>query len=412
VLRVLTAAVLAVAVLAPPAGPPVAADDEPAAAADYPIPGGAFFTEALPDRDDGVGFAVQDGHGVKFWTAFQAMGGVPALGYPVSRRFDWGGAVAQAVENGVLRADPASGEVELVSARELPGGKPPGYALQPDLPPRASAELEVKPWSGWWWPASDGEGPTYFAPNSPLDKYDRYVTLATGEDPATRVWERQRIYYPTSGWAGHCNGFAAAALLEPEPTQAREVLGITFSVGDLKGLLTDYHFGDGVAWSYGDEGEPSVNPADFHRMLLSWMEAQGKGFVVTFDLGGGQVWSYPAYRFESEWGPDADTPGVWHVKTTLWMADMDVPVNFVGTKPYPGPQGQTFEYTLEGDPRGPTGGVWTGGSGRGRFAQPGRIWYPEPSTRNVDRELTSPNLDRQTVENILSPTPVQARAGV
>ena len=48
----------------------------------------------------------------------------------------------------------------------------------------------------------------------------------------------------------HCNGFAAAALLEPEPTEQREILGITFSVADLKGLLVDYHFGDAAAWSF------------------------------------------------------------------------------------------------------------------------------------------------------------------
>ena len=101
---------------------------------------------------------------------------------------------------------------------------------------------------------------------------------------------------------------------------------------------------------------------------------------------------------------------MWRVKTTLWMADMDVPLNFVGTRPYPGPQGQTFEYTLEGsDPRNPSDGAWTGGSGRGRFSQPGRIWYPDPGVRNAERELTSPNLDRHTVENILSPSTLQAR---
>src|SRR5918911_2153548 len=91
-------------------------------APDYPVPGGAFFTEALPGRTDGSGFAVQDGHGVKLWTAFQSLGGVAALGYPVTRRFDWNGAVAQAFEAGVLRIDPATGAFDLRPARDLPGG--------------------------------------------------------------------------------------------------------------------------------------------------------------------------------------------------------------------------------------------------------------------------------------------------
>ena len=84
------------------------------------------------------------------------------------------------------------------------------------------------------------------------------------------------------------------------------------------------------------------------------------------------------------------------------MADMDVPVNFVGTRPYPGPDGKTFEYTLEGDPRDPSGGVWTGASRAGRFAHPGRIWYPEPAIRNLDRELTSPNLDKDVLTALLA----------
>jgi hypothetical protein len=208
--------------------------------------------------------------------------------------------------------------------------------------------------------------------------------------------------FPGSQWAGHCNGFAAAALLEPEPTEPRDVLGVTFSVGDQKGLLTDYHFGDATAWVFGEESGAGVTPADFHHVLLAWLGAKqgARGFVVTFDMGGGEVWSFPAYRFESEWGPDA-TPNVWRVRTTVWMADMNVPPNFVGTRPYPGPQGMSFEYTLEGDPRSPSGGSWTGKSVSGRFAHPGRVWYPDPSTRNLERPLTSPGLDRDLVASIL-----------
>ena len=55
-----------------------------AATASSDVPNGQFFTEALPDRDDGGGFAVQDGQGAKLWTAFTAAGGVDALGYPIS----------------------------------------------------------------------------------------------------------------------------------------------------------------------------------------------------------------------------------------------------------------------------------------------------------------------------------------
>ncbi|MCA1646594.1 MAG: hypothetical protein LC797_14430 [Chloroflexi bacterium] len=279
---------------------------------------------------------------------------------------------------------------------------PTATALSPaaDLEMGASAELETPPWSGWWWPASAAIGPTLFAPNSPLDKYDHYVAAVTGESPGTRDWEREHLDFPRSSWAGHCNGFAAAALLEPEPTEPITVLDITFTVADLKGLLVDYHFGDAAAWSFGEDGD--LKPADFHRMLLTWLDRVRKGFVLTYDMGNGEVWSYPVYRFESQWSPDAEDPDLWYVTTTVWMADMGVSPNFVGTRPYPGPAGKTFEYTLRGDPRQPTDGEWTGASQQGRFAHPGRIWYPEPKVRTGDRDLVSPGLDRQTLANIIA----------
>ena len=69
---------------------------------------------------------------------------------------------------------------------------------------------------------------------------------------------------------------------------------------------------------------------------------------------------------------------------------------------FPGPAGKTFEYTLRGDPHEPSGGEWTGASRGGRFARPGRIWYPEPLARNAERELVAPGLDYQTLSNILA----------
>jgi hypothetical protein len=356
----------------------------------------------VPGRADGAGFAVQDGHGVEFWTAFQDAGGVASLGYAISRRFQWSGEVAQAFQYGILRSDDA-GAAHLVPPDGLPGRKPPAYAVVPEQAPRASAELDAKPWSGWWWPASTTAGPSLLAPSGPLDKYDQYVESVTGTSPGTRSWELGNIFFPGVAWAGHCNGWAAAALIEPEPTETRSALGLTFSVADQKALLSDYHFGDSVAWSYGSDG--SVSPADFQRVLLEWLGApqgKGKGFVLTFDMGQGEVWSYPVYKFESEWRMDPDTIGLWHVTTTVWMADMDVPASFVGLQLYPGPAGKTFEYTLEGDPRQPAGGEWTGSSRAGRFAHPGQIWYPDPKLRNVDRELTSPELDLSTIHSILA----------
>jgi hypothetical protein len=368
---------------------------------DFEIPAGWFFSEASPDAAKGLGYAVQDGHGAKLWTAFQSAGGVDALGYPVSRRFEWDGQVAQAFSSGMaLRWNADTQQADALRTTGLPGRAPPAYARALEQPPRVGTQLAPAAWSAWWWPAS-GLGGGLFAASGPLDKYDRYVAATTGQDPGTRAWERDHLYLPAApSWAGHCNGAAAAALLEPEPQTPITTQGITFSVADLKGLLVDYHFGDAAAWSFGDQGD--LDPADFQRMLLDWIGTRNTGFALTFDLGGGEVWSYAVYGFQTEWAPDALQDDLWHVTTTVWLADTDVPPGFVGTRSYPDPSGKHFTYDVVGDPRHPTTGAWTGSSEAGRSAHPNRIWYPDPVVRNDQRELVSPTLDRATIAAILA----------
>ena len=75
--------------------------------AEYPVPGGRFFTQTggdTPDPSDG--FAVIDDAEARFWTAFSEFGGVPAVGYPVSRRFVWDGFVTQVMQKAVFQWRP------------------------------------------------------------------------------------------------------------------------------------------------------------------------------------------------------------------------------------------------------------------------------------------------------------------
>jgi cell wall-associated NlpC family hydrolase len=75
---------------------------------DHEIPGGWFFTQTA-GRDGVGGFSVKDEGGVKFWSEFQRMGGVQAVGYPVSRRFTHKGFTVQAFQKGVLQWRPEIG---------------------------------------------------------------------------------------------------------------------------------------------------------------------------------------------------------------------------------------------------------------------------------------------------------------
>lgn len=94
----LIAAALALAMVAP-----VAADGH------QTVGNSQFFDQAGPG--DGTGYAVADVDGQGFHTAFNDVGGVGALGYPISRRYEFGGFVRQAFQRGVLQWDPNTAEI-------------------------------------------------------------------------------------------------------------------------------------------------------------------------------------------------------------------------------------------------------------------------------------------------------------
>jgi hypothetical protein len=362
----------------------------PRADGDYPIPNGHFFTQAAPGQN-GNGYRVANEAGIPFLDAFREQGGVDTLGYPLTRRFVWNGTIVQAFQHGVLRWLPTEARVEVKPLSEI--GAPPADASRTEPPLAFGADAARYPWSGWWWPANDlVSGPRLFDPDGPLARYDRYVEALGRPDPNTMEWERAEVRFSGVGWAGHCNGWAAAALLEPEPTVERILNGVTFSVADQKGLLTSYHFADAAAWAVGSE-DVDVEPADFHRQVTRWIGGERKGAIFTFRPAGQEIWSYPAYKFETEIGPDPLEPDLWHVRTVVWLVDTDVPAGFVGARPWPGPDGKVLEYTLIGaDPHNPKGGDWSPTTD-GRFGRPFMIWYPDPSHRNIDRQLSSPALE-------------------
>ena len=71
-------------------------------APDFAIPDGWFYTQT---GGNGAGFAVWDDAEARFWTAFQELGGIPVVGYPVSQRFQQHGFTVQAFQKMVLQWD-------------------------------------------------------------------------------------------------------------------------------------------------------------------------------------------------------------------------------------------------------------------------------------------------------------------
>jgi hypothetical protein len=93
----------------------------PARGLDFDIPGGHFFTQAngRPMGDSAAGFAVTDEGGTRFWSEFQRLGGVDALGYPASQRFVLDGFTTQAFQKGVLQWRPEVGRAYFLNTFDL-----------------------------------------------------------------------------------------------------------------------------------------------------------------------------------------------------------------------------------------------------------------------------------------------------
>lgn len=84
-----------------------------AAPLDWDVAGGRFFTQT--GSSTGWGYAVTDEDGVPFWSEFKRLGGVAALGYPVSQRFQWDGFTVQVFQRAVFQWRPEVRQVYLVN---------------------------------------------------------------------------------------------------------------------------------------------------------------------------------------------------------------------------------------------------------------------------------------------------------
>jgi hypothetical protein len=84
---------------------------------EFPIAGGRFFTQT--GSNTGRGYPVSDNATARFWTAFQDLGGVQALGYPVSQRFMLHGFLVQAFQKAILQWDPSKNGVNVANTLDV-----------------------------------------------------------------------------------------------------------------------------------------------------------------------------------------------------------------------------------------------------------------------------------------------------
>jgi hypothetical protein len=237
-----------------------------------------------------------------------------------------------------------------------------------------------RPWNGYWWPLKKGAlvtGNGYHWSPSPLMKFEHQ------QNPFNDafLWELENHYFPEGeGWWGHCNGWAAASILEPEPPALVKMRDTEFYYGDLSGILTALYQGSsGSVYGHRYTGSPSddkldVDPLTFQQVLELYMKVNGVPIIIDVDPGI-EVWSYPAYMYVKSWTTIGSTIHVvMEVRfATDHVIDPDTPGNDYYRKIY--------TYDIETDGQGnEISGQWTNES---VDDHPDFLWYPDsPSSGN------------------------------
>jgi hypothetical protein len=150
----------------------------------------------------------------------------------------------------------------------------------------AAVPAERLPFRGYWWPYHNA--PLYGSSSSPLAKYDRYVSARTGSNPGARSWESSHHAYRDISWEGHCNGWAASAILRAEPKASHRdsTSGVTFSVSDMKGIVAEKDYCANVAFFgkryNGRRGDDirDIYPQVLHRVITYYVGQLGKPVAV------------------------------------------------------------------------------------------------------------------------------------
>ena len=219
-------------------------------------------------------------------------------------------------------------------------------------------KVEPQPWAGYWWPYTKNgiAAGGFMDAQSPAGKYD----AARGGSTHAQSWE---IIHHGAGvpkvqqWWGHCNGWCAASALFPEPAGPVKVNGIPFSIGDIKGLLTEAgmsvsadFYGERVNVDDPNSSQYLDTIPDQYFLVLTNFIGKLKHAVLIDRYTGSQVWNQPlaGYRFEYPKPSDylgnlPEAPHIYRIllTSTLWWMDDGVD---------PSIQSPTFNY--EDDPNG------------------------------------------------------------
>ena len=170
------------------------------------------------------------------------------------------------------------------------------------MPKRSAVPKHRMPYAGYIYP--DNQGGTA----NVLYKYDRAFNYGRGSASAFERGDIARTRESTGGglfgarahtpdWAGHCNGWTAAAIRHAEPTRTVKRNGVEFTPADIKGLLSElYVYSDVVM--LGGQNKATINPGMFHVILTNWISRAKHPFGFD-NTAGKEIWNYPVYAYAS-----------------------------------------------------------------------------------------------------------------
>lgn len=251
------------------------------------------------------------------------------------------------------------------------------YGLARIKPGDFYVEAKTKPWSSWWFPKTDTAlfEPMRQSPDtpSPLQKYDAWAKKAKGIETHATDFERKvfETGITPEPWAGLCNAWAKAAVMEPEPNLKKpvEIDGVRFTTFDLKALLIKSYentqgfreFGQRYNGTRNDDYN-DIYPDQFHRFVMATLFEKGQPFIMDVDAGI-PVWNYPVYKAQIGIAKDPSNPNVMHVHSTMATAGTRDDPGFVGTWQV----NYEYYYDLYGVPMADgtfevRSGAWTGES--------------------------------------------------
>lgn len=184
-----------------------------------------------------------------------------------------------------------------------------------DLPLSAEVSQDKRPSSGGYYPeSSGGTDVVMVGGKSPLAKYDEAFNQGRNQAAA---WERANH---TNGpaWAGHCNGFAAAAQRHAkEPSKAVVRRGVSFDPRDIKALMAEVHMSADYEFLGGNRCERNenvplpdnrrdptimdecedINPGTLHAAVANWIGRIRHPLIID-RYRGEEVWNYPLYKYQ------------------------------------------------------------------------------------------------------------------